>query len=126
AHKELKPGDKAEAEWTFDLPPGKHQVAVLARSPDASAISEAVEVLFVKKEDLPVLHVLTIGVSKYRQKNLELAYAAKDAEDLLSGFQKVGVGELFREVRGQSLVDQKANRAAILAEIDALRKRVRP
>ena len=38
------PLHKAEVEWTITLPPGKHQLVVLARSPDSSSTANTIEV----------------------------------------------------------------------------------
>jgi WD40 repeat protein len=125
--KNFTPGVKqAEAEWTIDLPPGKHHLAVLARSPDVSSVSEPVEVEFLVKAQQPVMHVLAIGVSDYQDKTLKLDFAAKDAEDIANHFQKSCNGQLFREVKGQPLVNGQARRDTILKHLADLRKNVGP
>lgn len=123
---DFKPGKAtAEVEWHIQLPPGKHSLSVLARSPDASAVSEAVEVSFIKKADQPVLHVLAVGVSKYNDKALRLNFAARDAEELGAGFQKANMGNLFGAVQAQQLLDEHAQRAAVLDKLKKLRATVK-
>jgi hypothetical protein len=86
---EFKDGKpKAEVEWTFELPEGEHQLAVLARCPDSSAVSPAIRVRHVDAGKLPTLHVLTIGINHYKDKTLDLKYAAPDAQALAAAFAK--------------------------------------
>src|SRR5262249_37693771 len=62
---------KVEKEWTVELPPGTHRLAVTARSAVSLAPSEAIEVTYTPsrppdpKDLRPSLHVLTIGINAY-------------------------------------------------------------
>jgi uncharacterized caspase-like protein len=112
---------KDEQTWTVTLPPGKHQLAVLAGSSDASAISNKEIVDARAKADLPVMHVLAIGVSEYKDKTLNLNSAVKDATGIADTFKSACKGELFEDVRTQLLPNEKATREGVLAAIRELR-----
>jgi WD40 repeat protein len=108
--------------WTLTLPPGKHHLAVLARSSDASAVSKELEIDSGPHQDKPVLHVLAIGINKYQDRDLNLASAANDAELITRTFETACKGELFGQVRAQPpLLNEKATRDKILEAIHKLR-----
>jgi hypothetical protein len=108
-------------QWQVSLPPGRHQLAVLARSADAVALSNKVEVDTRTPADKPVLHVLAVGIDKYKDKTLNLTCAANDAKSLAKAFQDKCKGELFGDVRAQTLLNEKATRDGVLAELNKLR-----
>ena len=67
------PQAKVSEKWPdLELPPGKHRVVVLAKSEDASSQSNALEIDTRPITELPVMHVLAVGVSKYNDKALNL------------------------------------------------------
>lgn len=113
---------KAEVEWTFELPAGEHQLAVLARCPDSSAVSPPLRLKAVETAKLPTLHVLTVGVNAYKDSTLDLKYAAPDAEALAAAFAKHCKGQPFRDVRTRTLTNQQATRFGIVEAIGAMRK----
>jgi hypothetical protein len=119
---EYKDGkQKEDIPWTVKLPPGPHQLAVLARSADTSAISNEEEVNCTEAKDLPVLHVLAIGVNKYKEPKLDLNCAENDARGIARAFEKGCKGELFGKVSPTILIDKQASRQAILDAIKDLR-----
>ena len=69
----------------------------------------------------PKLYVLSIGVSKYQDKDLTLGYAAKDAQDFAAAMQRQK-GDLYREVAVKVLTDEKATRDEIMDCLDWLQK----
>ena len=126
AYKTLSPGrDNAEAEWSVTLPPGQHQLTVLARCPDSSSKSNTVEIAVADPTKQNILHVLAIGVNDYEDGTLKLDFAAKDAQDIAATFQK-RKGELFTDVHGQALVNARARKDAILKQLADLRKQAKP
>ncbi|MFO0580009.1 MAG: caspase family protein [Polyangia bacterium] len=68
------------------------------------------------------LHVLAIGVGRYRDELLRLDYPAKDARDFAATL-KEQQGKLYQSVEVQLLTDEGAARAAILAALARLRER---
>ncbi len=69
----------------------------------------------------PKLYVLAIGVSNYRDDDLDLSFAAKDAKDFARAVQSQG-GKLYREVVVKVLPD--ADSDAVLDGLDWLRREV--
>ena len=118
--------DKAEAEWTITLPPGNHQLTVLARGPDSSSKSNAVHIAIADPAKQNTLHVLAIGVNDYEDSTLKLDFAAKDAQDIAANFPKCCKGELFHDVHSEALVNSKARKDAIVSRLSALRKQAKP
>src|SRR5208283_5733269 len=102
----------------------EHQLVVVARSPEAAGNSRGIKVVRAQKAPPPVLHVLPIGIDKYENKDLTLAFAAKDAKDLCAAFHKSCKGPLFGDVTGEPLLDQDATRAGVLQAVKTLRKAV--
>jgi uncharacterized caspase-like protein len=69
------------------------------------------------------LYVLSIGVSDYKDKKVQLRFAAKDAGDF-EGLAKSQEGGLYEKVITHSLRDSEATREAVLDELDWIKKAV--
>lgn len=72
--------------------------------------------IFLKNIELhgkPNLYVLSIGVSKYEEENYNLAFAAKDAQDIANRFAR-NKNRKYEEVYTRSLTDSEATRSNIL------------
>jgi WD40 repeat protein len=125
---------KAEAEWEVTLPPGEHELKVLARGPDTAGASEAVAVTVPPPANVPAkagptLHLLAVGINEYQDKNLRLKFAANDARDLAKAFRErcAGAGNVFGAVQGgDPLLDAEATRQGVLDAIGAIRRGVKP
>jgi hypothetical protein len=115
--------ETAEVEWTYELPEGEHQLAVLARSIDSSAVSAPIHVKQATASKLPTLHVLTVGINQYKDGTLDLKYAAPDAEALAASFVKHGKGHPYQDVTAKTLLNQHATTQAILRELSKLREK---
>lgn len=76
-------------------------------------------------DEKPVLYVLAVGVSAYRNPDLRLSFAAKDADDFAAIVQRQK-GTLYRDVVVKVLTDDKAGRDDVLAGFDWLQKQVTP
>lgn len=72
-------------EWEVKPPPGRHTLAVLARSTDdAPSFSPPVDLLVpAGKEEWPCVHVLAVGVSRYATVKPDLNFAHTDAESVV-------------------------------------------
>jgi WD40 repeat protein len=121
---------KAEAKetWDVELPPGKHELKVLVRSPDAAELSNTIEESIpVPARDRPTLHALCIGVNKYQEDGLALKAAAPDADALTKALANscCGGDNLFGAVKPTLLTDENATHAKILKALTAIRKDVR-
>ncbi len=69
----------------------------------------------------PALYVLAIGVSKYKNAAIQLAYAAKDANDF-SNVLKTQENQLYRKVEVKLLTDAGAKRDDILDGLEWIRR----
>ncbi|MBI5211463.1 MAG: caspase family protein [Elusimicrobia bacterium] len=67
-----------------------------------------------------VLHVLAVGINKYKNPALDLNYARADAQGLLDFFGSSGAG-LFQDVRRAAVFDREATKAGILAGLESLK-----
>ncbi len=75
----------------------------------------------------PHLYILSIGVSKYKEKTINLKYAAKDATDLQLKLSRQAAtlyppGNIHQEL----LINEKANKSNILKKINELSTIVKP
>jgi WD40 repeat protein len=128
---DLKAGqEKAEATWEVELPPGPHDLKVLASGPDTSAASAAVplDVPVPSTAGRPTLHLIAIGIDTYPKKDLQLTCAARDARELARAFAEhcAGPGNLFGAATVTPLLDGDAKRAAVLAALREARQAVKP
>ena len=69
----------------------------------------------------PKLYVLAVGVSSYADPKLKLNFAAKDARDFASAWERQQ-GTLYREVVVKLLADDKATKDEVLDGLDWIRK----
>jgi WD40 repeat protein len=66
---------------------------------------------------LPTLHILTVGINKYKDARLNLDYGVSDATAILQSLQaSKGV---FGKAAAKKLIDQGATHAAIIKALDA-------
>jgi uncharacterized caspase-like protein len=70
---------------------------------------------------LPKLYILAVGVSNYKDKDLTLKFAAKDAEDFVAAMDRQK-GKLYRDVVAKVLKNEEATKDEILDGLDWLRK----
>ena len=71
----------------------------------------------------PKLYVLAVGVSKYQLPELQLKFAARDAQDFTAVLKKQQ-GALYREVEIKLLTDAAATRDEVVDGLDWLQKQV--
>ncbi len=120
---------KAEATWEVTVPPGTHQLTVLARGSDASDFSNAVEVKVAEPPGRqPTLHPLTVGINYRWNPALDREFgwldaAENDAGSLLAALAKncTGPGNHFGAVAGSPLVGRAATKQAVLDGLNAIR-----
>ena len=73
----------------------------------------------------PDLYVLAVGISKYKDTNLQLEYADKDAEAVVKLFTSQK-GGMFNDVKVRMIVNEEATREAILEGLGWLREEATP
>ena len=69
----------------------------------------------------PALYVLAVGISKYQNPNIQLAFASKDASDFANVF-KLQEKQLYRKVEVKLLTDANAKRDDILDGLEWIRR----
>ncbi len=90
----------------------KIQVSVL-NSAGAESLYATAEVVNTSVRAKPVLHVISIGVSKYAAKEFNLRYAAKDAEDVAAKL-RAGARGLYKDYRELLLKDESVQKEALI------------
>ena len=122
------PGVKqAKASWVVRLIPGRHRLVVQADSAVSQGDSAPVEVNYViGTPPQGRLFVLAVGIAAYADDKLRLYYAARDAQAVAARLKEKGKPAPFQDVTVRVLTDKEATRAAILKELEALHKQMRP
>jgi WD40 repeat protein len=77
------------------------------------SLAEHLEIICDAPITKPTLYLLTIGVSNYKDSKMNLQFAAKDATDLASLFQK-NTSSQYSSVQLLSVVNEKATKENIL------------
>ena len=129
AQKSPAAGQNAEATWEIDVPAGSHELKLLARNEDSSAVSSPLNVTGPKAAgQQPVLHRLCVGINEYQLSALNLGSAAKDATDVFAALEQncVGPQNRFGAAKGVVLTDRQATRSAVLKAIGETRKAAKP
>jgi hypothetical protein len=113
--------------WELDLPPGRHDLRVLARTEASLGSSRGAVVETAGppagKLDPPALYVLAIGIDGYAEGNLKLGGGVKDATGLAGVFEKYSP-PLFGKVEVKVLTDEHATREGVLKGLDWLKARM--
>ncbi|MBY0514004.1 MAG: caspase family protein, partial [Gemmataceae bacterium] len=130
---------KADKTWTVELPPGRHELTVLAGGPETAGWSDPVVVTTpLPLDKRPVLHVVAVGIDTYSNGVPPLVGAAGDAAAIVAALQKhcAGPQNLFGEVLvhnpvvgpkgGSALADKDATRPAVLAALRNARAAAKP
>ena len=107
------PMDWVEREWTIDLEPGEHTLAVRADTADAHSYSTALSVAFQPAKAKRRLHLLTVAVNDYKYDSVpDLNFCVTDAERITKIFKNRGKG-LFDEVSVTAAFNKEATREGI-------------
>ena len=96
------------------------QISLVAENRHAASEPAAVKILWRGQQEFtvkPKLYVLAVGVSAYRDADLRLNYAAKDARDFVKSLDAQD-GGLYRGVTAKLLTDAQATRGDILDGLD--------
>ena len=122
--------DGQEAEYRLQVPLPGHACRVALVMESAARVSEPAQVSLVEPGPAqaarpPVLNIVSVGISAYRQAGLALAYPAKDARDVVDLFQGQR-NRLYSNVKVRTLVDAQATRANILGALREVRDQSSP
>ena len=112
--------------WDVVLPPGKHDVKVLARTDASLGTSRGLS--YEREDDKsakkdPILHILAVGIDEYPP-GLKLGGCVNDANNLAEAFKKHSKPP-FSDVEVKVLTDKQATRDGMRQGSNGLRK-IRP
>lgn len=116
------PGQRIKKDIELTLLPGNNVLELAAENKmGAKSLAQRIEV-FVEnlKPAKPDLYIVTIGVSKFKQADYNLTFAAKDAKDMISAFTKKT--DIYGTVYPIELLNENSNREQILQTKETLRK----
>jgi hypothetical protein len=105
---------RVEANWTVEVPPGRHSLRVQAESAVSKGLSEPLEVLRTSATppELPNLYILAVGINAYKGR-MRLQFAATDAQAISQAF-KLRSKNVFKNVEVHLVTDREATRANML------------
>ena len=70
---------------------------------------------------IPTLYLLSVGVSKYKDKNFTLQYPAKDAKDFAEAM-KLQKGKLYKDVVARIRTDEQATRDNVMDDLEWIQR----
>jgi WD40 repeat protein len=118
----IQPGDN---ETTVEIPDHDCEISVIAKNRFASGVPATVRVQWtgVREDQLfkPKLYILAVGISRYKDKNLALQYAAKDADDFARIMKKQN-GLLYGDVSVRLLTDDSGHKTAIMEGLEWIQR----
>lgn len=111
---------------TINLPGRDCEIGVIAENRYSSSEPATVRLKWIGKraEEFvikPKMYLLSIGVSEYKQGDLKLKYAAKDAQDFVRAMENQK-GGLYRDVISRVLVNASATKDGILDSLEWIQK----
>lgn len=110
---QVEEGMSIEKELSFPLSNGINEIKVTATNTKGQeSIPEKFEIQYTAEWDKPDLYVIGIGVSNYQQSDYNLAFAAKDAEDMI---QTLSGSSAYEKVHAKLLINTEATDANILS-----------
>ena len=112
----------------FSLPNRENTVEAIAYSANNQVASKPVKVSVTVDDPVhrePSLHVLSIGVSEYRDRDFNLNYAADDAVDFAALLQKQG-RKLYKSVETEVLLDSEVSLQRIKTAFEDMAEQVQP
>jgi WD40 repeat protein len=113
-----------EAMKTFDimLVPGNNEISVSAFSNgDIESVPKSTNIFYNGIQKSSDCYVLSVGINKYENENLNLSFARSDAQDF-TAFMNSKADRLFNKMHTFSLIDGNATKEKILAAIEEIRK----
>jgi hypothetical protein len=104
-------------ELLLDIPEHDCEISIIARNKHASGVPATIRLKWSGRKDenilKPNLYILAVGTSNYKNKDLTLRFAAKDANDF-SNIMLKQKGLLYNNVSVKLLTDEKSNKTNIL------------
>jgi WD40 repeat protein len=113
---------------TVDVPPRDSELSLVAFIGDHPGVAQRIKIKWTgakQAEKRPRLFALLVGVSAYKNPDLRLAFAAKDARDFAESLRAQD-GALYQSVDIETLADADASKPAIETALLKLRKKAGP
>lgn len=106
-------GQSVSKELSIDLSTGINEIKVTATNiKGQESIPQSFEIQYTAPYDKPDLYLVTIGVSNYQQSQYNLAFAAKDAQDLA---QTLSGSSAYERVITKTITNADATDSNILS-----------
>ena len=120
-------GKTVHRTFTIGLVEGQNRLKITASTADGSWEAEPAELVLTYERPVAKsrLFLVAIGVNRYADANLNLRFAARDAEAFAELFRRRGSG-LYDAVKITTLLDDKATKAAIHAELKKVAAETKP
>jgi WD40 repeat protein len=112
---------------TFDLAlvPGENEISISAFSNgDIESKPSTVKVFYKGLEKNANCYILSIGINKYENENLNLNYARPDAQAFADIMKKKG-SKLFNNILIYKLFDKEATRVKVLSTLDEISSKIK-
>jgi WD40 repeat protein len=113
-------------EKVITLAPGSNRIQLMAfnRANTIESQRDSIEIKHPVKETLPELHVLTVAINAYRDGDLRLKYALRDANALAGLIQEKGSG-LFGKVHINKMQDNDVTKAGLIKAFSDIGQKMR-
>ncbi|MBI4970125.1 MAG: caspase family protein [Rhodospirillales bacterium] len=127
---DVAPGAEIQRSRDIVVPDRDSELALIVETEGASSPPASVRLLWkgVRRDGgglKPNLHILAVGVSRYRQTALDLNFAAKDARDIAAAFERQA-GRAYGTIEVRLLTDAQATGAALRQGLDWLKATASP
>jgi len=107
---------------------GENEIGLTAfnASNTVQSVMGTARFISTRKQEEPRLHILAVGIDRYRDASINLKYAAKDAKDFITQLaDKAGTIYKPSNIHLTSLLNEQASKQNILATIEKLASQVR-
>ena len=102
----------------IELTSGENRIKIVClNSTGFKSLSQSLSINYTQPKIKPNLYLLSIGVSEFKQKDFNLTYADKDAQDVISLFES---GSKYGKVISIPLLNKEAN----LKEFESIKKQL--
>ncbi len=117
-----KEGQYTTKTFDLNLVPGENQISVSAFSNgDIESEQKTINLIYKGLQKSCDCYMLSVGINKYQNENLTLAYARPDAQAFAS-FMNAKGEKLFNRIHSYTLFDENATKVKILSAIDEISK----
>jgi len=120
-----KPDQYTTKTFNVSLIPGENVISVSAFSNgDIESEQKDIKLIYKGLQKNSDCYVLSVGINKYKNENLNLTYARPDAQAFAS-FMKTKGDKLFNKIHTFAIYDDNATKPKILSAIEEISKVIR-